>query len=342
VEPVTHALFSLGIARAGQRRLPRFGTAMLLASGLAPEFDFLSYFGGAGAYLRWHHAAMHSLVGGAVTACAVAGTFCVVDRKLPSKTDANRRGAALTFGTAALVCALGVFGHVLLDLVSGVGVQLLWPFSGRWFGWPLSANLDLGTLVLLCAGLLLPLLFKLVNEEVGAQKKRSGRAGAAITLALLTAYFGARAELRSRAIDMLLAREYRGEIPLQAGAFPESSTPLVWRGLAATDNTIEQAEVGSGLGVEFDTARTLTHFKPGESPALDAAERTEAARRFLVYAKFPLASVEHREAGYRVEIRDLRFPGGDTSADNMIVRVDLNSDARVTAGELRFASDANP
>ena len=39
MEPFTHAFTSLALARAGGRRLPRFGTAMLVVSGLAPDLD---------------------------------------------------------------------------------------------------------------------------------------------------------------------------------------------------------------------------------------------------------------------------------------------------------------
>jgi len=315
---------------------------MLVASGVFPDLDYVSYVGGASAFLRLHRAAFHSLAGGAVLACVIAGAFCALDKKLPVKVDARRRFAALTFRAAAAVCAIGILGHILLDMASGVGVQLLWPFYTRWFGLPLTADLDLWMMGLLAVGLLLPLLFKLVNEEVGERKTGSGRRSAAITLALLVAYLGARASFRAQAINLLLSREYRGEIPLAAGAFPASASPFAWRGVVVTDNTIEEVEGTAGAGAEFDTERTLTHYKPADSEALDAAESTAPARRFLRYAKFPLASVGPREAGYRVEIRDLRFASGDTGADNIVVRIDLDSGARVTGQRLLFASSLNP
>jgi hypothetical protein len=325
---------------------------MLVVSGVTSDLDYLSYFGGAGAFLRLHNAALHSVAGGAAAACVVAAAFCTLDRKFPVKpvTPIDPDGIVvqkpwtpLAFRAAALVCVVGVVAHVLLDLTSGMGVQLLWPLYTRWFGWPLAAELDLWILLLLGLGLLLPLLFRMVNEEVGEHHKGgSGRVAAAIALLLLAAYLGARAEFRGRVIDLLLAREYRGEIPVAAGAFPASANPLAWRGLAVTDNTIEELEVNAGPSADFDAERSATHYKPGDSPALEAAENTAAARRFLRYAKFPLATVTRREAGYRVEMRDLRFADGDIGAENIVVRVDLNSDALVTEQWLRFVSDENP
>jgi inner membrane protein len=75
VEPVTHALTSLALARAGQRRLPRHGTAIILVAGVAPDLDYASYLSGASAFLRLHRALLHSIPGAAFVACATAGIF---------------------------------------------------------------------------------------------------------------------------------------------------------------------------------------------------------------------------------------------------------------------------
>jgi membrane-bound metal-dependent hydrolase YbcI (DUF457 family) len=338
VEPFTHAVTSLAIARVGQSRLPRFGTLMLVASGVAPDLDYASYFGGASAFLQLHRCALHSFVGAGVAACAMAAGFCALDKKIPQKSPAHKRRAAVSFRAAAAVCGIGFAGHILLDLVSGIGVRLLWPVSSRWFGWPIANELDLWLLFLLVAGLLLPLLFGLVREEVGERHRGDGSRAGMVTLILVLAYLGARANFHAEAVDLLLAREYHGRVPLAAGAFPESSQPFEWRGIAVTDDTIEEAEVPVAPGSEFDPERSLTHYKPPESAALEAAQATATARRFLVYAKFPLASVEREEAGYHVEIHDLRFEPGDEQPSNVFVRVELNSRNEVTSEGLRFAS----
>ena len=338
MEPFTHALTSLAIARVGQSRLPRFGALMLVASGVAPDLDYASYFGGASAFLDLHRGVLHSLVGASVAACAMGAMFCALDKKIPQKSPAHKRRSAISFRVAAAVCGIGFAGHILLDWVSGIGVRLFWPFSPRWFGWPIASELDLWLLFLLAAGLLLPLLLRLVREEVGSRQERSGARAGIATLILVLAYLGARGNFHADAVDLLLGREYHGRVPLAAGAFPESSQPFEWRVIAVTDDTIEQAEVPVGPGSDFDPERSLTHYKPPESAELEAARATATARRFLVYAKFPLASVEREEAGYRIEIHDLRFEPGDEQPSNIFVRVELNSRSEVTSERLRFAS----
>jgi membrane-bound metal-dependent hydrolase YbcI (DUF457 family) len=342
VEPFTHAFTSLALARAGQRRLPRFGTAMLIVSGLLPDLDYASYLGGPSTFIQFHRTALHSIAGSAVMACAVAGAFCVLDRKMPpKKLPQHKIVVPLAFAAALATCAVGAAGHVILDVASGVGVQLLWPFRAHWSSWDLATDLDPWILFLLIAGLLLPLLFKLVSEEVGERKKGSGGSGAVIVLLLLVAYLGMRARFHGEAIDLLLSREYHGRIPLSAGAFPESSAPFQWRGVVVTDNSIEEVPVPLGPGEEFDPNISVTHYKPEDSPTLDIGEKTPAAAKFLTYASLPLASVHRREAGYRFEIHDLRFAPDDYEPANVFVRVDFDSNLQIKHEEFHFASSPN-
>jgi len=344
VEPVTHALASLALARAGQRRLPRFGTAMLVTSGVLPDFDYASYFGGASAFMRFHRSALHSLVGSAVLACAIAGAFCVLDRKWPQKKPAQLSSASpLRFVPALAICAIGIAGHILLDLASGVGIQLLWPFHAHWTSWDLATNFDPWVTGLLIAGLLLPILFKLVNEEVtSGQRKRTGERSAVLTLLLLVAYFGARAHYRSAAINLLLSREYHGRVALSADAFPEPSSPFAWRGIVGTDNTLEEVEVPLNHPDDFDSNDSTTRYKPEDSPALEAAEKSSAAADFLVYARIPIANVRHVEADFAVEIRDARFPPDDDEPANIFLRIELDTNAQIRREAFLFASSPNP
>jgi len=316
---------------------------MLVVSGVAADLDYASYFGGASAFMRFHRTTLHSLAGSALMACVFAGAFCVLDRKWPQKKlELKSANVPLRFMPALAVCAVGAAGHVLLDLASGVGVQLLWPFRAHWTAWDLATNFDPWILAFLVAGLLLPILFKLVNEEVtSGQKKRTGQGSAAFTLLLIAGYLGARAHWRTEAVDLLLSREYHGRIALSAEAFPASSAPYQWRGIVDTDDTMELVDVPLGPGDEFDSNRSATLFKPQPSPALVAGEDSAAARAFLLYAKVPFAQVRPLEAGYRVEIRDLRFAPGDYEPASIFARIDLNSRNQTMRQGFFFASNPN-
>jgi membrane-bound metal-dependent hydrolase YbcI (DUF457 family) len=341
VEPVTHALTSLALARAGQRRLPRFGTAMLVVAGVAPDLDYASYLGGAGSFLRYDRTLLHSLLSSFVLAIVLAAAFYFVALRRDKKASGleDSRAPTLTFGAAFIVCAIGVAAHLLLDVASGVGVQLLWPFRVRWFALDLLRDFDLWILMLLVAGLLLPMLIRLVNEEISERKKRASGGGSAIAaFVLILAYVGARGALHSRAVDLLESHDYHGRVALAAGAFPESTSPLEWRGVVSTDNTIEELGVPFGVRREFDPEHSATQYKPDDSPALEAGEQTAAAQRFLKYARFPLASVVRTGNGYQFELRDARFAMDDASPWNILVRVRIGEDMRILERGFLFAS----
>jgi len=314
---------------------------MMVVSGITPDLDYGSYLGGASAFLQFHRTVLHSVLGTGLLICVIAGAFCLLDRRMPPQKSVSVR-SPLGFGPALAVCALGAAGHVLLDLVSGVGVELLWPFRVHWYGRDFVANFDPWVLTLLVAGLLLPVLFKLVNEEVTSGKKApSGRPSAVITLVLLLGYLGLRAHLHGEAVDLLLSREYHGRIALAGEAFPEVFSPFNWRGIAVTDDTLEEVEVTPTRPDEFDSNNSVTRYKPEDSPALEVAEKSADAARFLIYARVPIASVRRIEDDYRVDVRDARFPDSDDDPANIVLRVDLASNFEIRRDELLFASGAS-
>jgi len=341
VEPVTHALTSLALARVGQKRLPRFGTAMLVVAGVAPDLDYASYLGGASSFLRYDRTLLHSLLSSIALAIVVAAVFYFVARHRDKKTSEldDSRLAKLTLGAAFLVCAIGIAAHLLLDVVSGVGVRLLWPFQVRWFALDLLRDFDIWILIFLVVGLLFPMLVGLVSEEIGERKKRTSGGGSAIVaLALVLAYVGARGLLHSRAVDLLESHDYHGRVALAAGAFPGSTSPLEWRGVVSTDNTVEELGVPFGVGREFDSEHSATQYKPDDSPALEAGQQTTAAQRLLKYARFPIASVVRTGDGYQFELRDARFATDDASPSNILVRARIGEDMRILEQGFLFAS----
>jgi membrane-bound metal-dependent hydrolase YbcI (DUF457 family) len=95
MEPVTHALTALAMGRAGLNGLARPATPMLLVSGLIADSDWLSYYGGARAFLYGHRTATHSLLGTALLAVLVTAAFSLMGRRYPG----------WAFNSLSLVCA---------------------------------------------------------------------------------------------------------------------------------------------------------------------------------------------------------------------------------------------
>jgi inner membrane protein len=324
-------LTSVALARAGLQKTTRLALPIVMVAGLAPELDTLSMLGGAGAYVHVNRTVTHSLLGAVVLAVVVALVFTRLGSKHPT--------APVCFRPALVAALIGAGAHLLMDVTTSYGVRLLWPFSGKWFALDWADEVDLWLVFALVAGFLLPELFRLVTEEIGARPAERGRRRAAIfLLSLVAVYLGARAYLHSEATALLDSHMYHGNTPRAVGAFPLGVSPLRWHGVVATENTLEEVEVPFGPGAVFDPDRSRTYFKPESSPALEAAHQTEVVQAFLRFAQFPSASLVREGAGYRVVVQDLRFSDERRLGASVIVVVDLNNLGEVVGEHFEFAS----
>jgi len=329
VDPLTHAVASWTLSRAGLNRTGRVATAIVVFSGVIGDADWLAYLFGPGAFLAARRTASDSIPGIVVLAAIVAGAFCWFARK--------RGNVHLRFGQAFALAAAGAALRVALDLADSGGAQLLWPFGPRIAG-DLVAEVDPWILVILLAGLLLPLLFAVVRGEIGARSRApAGRWGAVLTLAVLALYLGARGVLHSQAVAALEARSYAGELPRRVGAFPDALSPFVWRGLVETQSAIHEVYLPLGPGAPFDFERGKMLFKPEPSPALEAAQGTRAANEFLSHARFPIATVEKSGGGSTITLRDLRFDAPGQSGPAIMAVAELDEQGRVARESLRYA-----
>jgi membrane-bound metal-dependent hydrolase YbcI (DUF457 family) len=334
MEPVTHALTSIALGRAGLNKVTSVATPMLLVSGLVADVDWVTRWGGASAFLRGHRTVTHSLLGTVVIAVAVATAFWLAGRKYPK--------VAVGILPALLICAVGAGVHLMLDSLNADGVRLMWPFGAKRYGWDLADSVDAWILFFLLAGLLLPELFRLVLEEIGSKPKKRGRQrGAIVGLGLVAVFVAGRAMAHERAIALLDSREYRGQTPLEVAAFPRPSTPLAWSGVVETDNALVNVDAPIGPGSVFDPDLADVHFKPEESQALKNAVKSPTAIEFLSCARLPLASVAHEGDGYQVRLRDMRFASEVPGRRGIVAVIDLNAQSLVINGHLEFDAPQN-
>jgi hypothetical protein len=226
-----------------------------------------------------------------------------------------------------------------MDLTQNESVQLLWPFRVQRYSADWVASFDLWILVILLAGVLLPQLLALVTEEIGAKSKAPrGRIGAIIALISVFAYIGARSILHGNTVAMMDARTYRGEVPHRVAAFAESDSPFHWRGLVETERAFYDLDLSVAPGSSFNPDAAVVLYKPQTSAALEAARASESVRRFLDAAKFPKASIEKTNTGYRVQIRDLAKQIESHAGRQVIAIVETDENAKVLSGELAWGN----
>ena len=85
-----------------------------------------------------------------------------------------------------------------------------------------------------------------------------------------------------------------------------------------------------------------SQFKPENSQVLDRAIASDAARAFLVFARFPLARVEPAGDTFEVRIRDLRFvlQGGTPNSTEIVAVITVNARGEIASSALEFETSA--
>jgi len=328
MDVLTHGLASYSVTRA---LFPRASHATLLATvlaGAAADLDQLSAYVGPSAFLKWHRTATHSILGTLVIVAAFLGVASLIARN-----KANADTLRTIFLALLAACSL----HVAMDLTQNESVQVLWPFRAQRYSADWVAHFDLWILLIFLAGALLPQLLALVTEEIGAKSKAPrGRVGAMLALLAVFIYIWARFVLHGNAVAMMEARTYRGELPRRVAAFAESDSPFHWRGLVETERAFRDLDLNLAPGSSFNPDAAVVHYKPESSVPLDAARTTESVRRFLEAAKFPKATVEKTNTGYRVQLRDLAQQQEARPGPRVIAIVETDANAKVLSDELAW------
>ena len=328
MDAFTHGLASYCVGRAAFPRASRATMVAAILAGSAANLDQLSATLGPSAYLEWYRTVTHSALGTLVIAIVFSMAAVLATRGKP-----NADGLRTILLAVLAACAL----HAAMDVTQNEGVQLLWPFRAERYSGDWVAHFDLWILVILLAGVLLPQLLALVTEEIGAKSKAPrGRVGAILALATVFIYIGARFILHGNAVAMMDARTYRRELPRRVGAFAESDSPLHWHGIVETERAFYDFDVDLTPGSTFNPDAGVVFYKPEMSPALEAAQMTAVARRFLQAAKFPKATVEQTDTGYRVEIRDLAEQRDARSGPRVIAIIETDANAKVVNEELAW------
>jgi hypothetical protein len=330
MDPLTHTLTALTLARAGADRLGPYATATLVVAANAPYVGLLYLLGSGAAYLEqpmWSE----SLVGGVALGAAVGLAFWWRTRSKPR--PARLRNLLLAGGVGAL-------SHLLLNWSTAFGTPLLWPFRSSRYGLDWFPGLDFWLLIILLLGLALPALFGLIAEEIGARRSPAGaRRGAWVALVVCALLMGSRASLHNQAVAQLESQLYRGRTPVRAAAFPTAFSPFRWHGVVETGTTFEDADLNLLRSVRaFE--RFSTHYKPEPSPALAAALASRSGQVFLSWARFPRAEIVPAVGGgWRVTLEDMRYATGGRSFYAFAADIELDSKLQIRDEAIRRGGD---
>jgi len=329
MDPLTHALATYTLKRAAFPRLARLATIAMLLAGTIADLDVLSKFASPAAFLTFYRTYCHSLLAALFFSLLVTLPFLLRKRGLEEKQTSPLSIFLAGFSAAVL--------HLLLDLCQSTSVELFWPFSPRRFALDWLPPLDLWILGILLAGILLPMLSRLVTEEIGAKSKGPrGKVGATVALATMILYIVLRFVLHGNAVAAMESRTYRGESSRKVAAIAESGSPFRWHGIVETERALHDVEIDVGPAASFDAEAAITSYKPEASPALDAARDTAIARRFLQIARFPKATVEKTPAGFHITLRAFPYNRDASSSLRVHALIETDPTGKVLSQELAW------
>ena len=346
MEPITHFLTGACISRAvGLNKRTLYATAVCTLAAEAADLDMVTYFGGPITGFTHHRGITHTLIGIPFVAAFVVGLMYLMWRwrkkppppaDFPDKIVTPNPASVPRWGLLyAWACVSGL-SHILLDFTNNYGVRPFEPFSYKWYSWDIVFIFEPLLYVFLLGGLLLPSLFGLINDEIGARRRGPrGQGGAIAALLLVVALWGLRDYQHRRAVAALEARLYHGAEPLRVSAYPYYLNPFRWYGVVETDAFFEQALVDSLTPEVAPGGQSATRFKREETAAEEAAKNSRLGHVYLDWAQYPLTEVERTTdpPGYLVRFYDLRFdyPERRGRRTSLSARVQLDEQLRVLA-----------
>src|SRR5271169_1999080 len=297
------------MGRAGLNRKTALATLTITLAAEAPDLDVLGEFKGRVFGFAHHRGFTHSFLGIALVSAVVVGLMYVIwrlrGRKLNDPHLPPRWG--LLFGFAYLAGLI----HILLDFTNNYGVRPFWPFSEKWYSWDIVFIFEPVMFVFLLLGLIVPLFFSLIDQEIGARRRGpKGRIAATLALLGVVLLWGLRDYEHRRAVGALAARSYQNADPLRVSPYPSLADPFHWYGVVETPGFFALVPVDS-LGPEVDPEDQLEiRYKPEETPVTLAAKKSYLGRVYLDWAQYPITETETLSApdsGYIVNFQDLRF-----------------------------------
>lgn len=282
MDPVTHGLSAAVVSRLGfAQRIGKPATAAIVIGGLLPDIDYVMRTQGLLEYMKYHRGLTHSLFGGAILAAVLAGIIW-------------KFGSYKKYRHLWLMSYLGVLLHILLDLCTSYGTQILLPFDqGRY-------SLDLLFIVdLPFTGIFLLFLLASLLWQKRSRQMAWGGALLACGYLLMVATNHQLAETRFQK-----ELKAQGITASKVDVLPQPVSPFHWSAIATEDGHYYQTSIL--LGERKDPAIQAVANNT-DNKYIRKTRDLEVVRFYQWFARYPI--VRYRQEGeyHIVEYFDLRF-----------------------------------
>ena len=289
------------LGQAGLKTKTRKGLAALILGANMPDIDV--FFGNAPwDPLAIHRGFTHGIVGGVLLMPPVlAGLLWLLDRWHLRSGKPFKSGLPMHFGWLVALSYIGAVTHPFLDMLTTYSVQLLSPFSSRWYHADGLFIIDLWVWVTLALGIGI----SKIRERKGLPWKRPAQ----IAVGIVLAYIGANLLLTERAGAAVEAR-----IGHRAQALFASPPPvlfwrrdLVWR----EGDCYFRSQYDPLHGLGMITSCRPTNMR--DPIVVQAIRSDKRLRKFLKWSILPQADVARSRCSAHVAIGDARYGEGRNS-----------------------------
>jgi inner membrane protein len=299
MDTLTHALFGAVCAAAATRTFPGKNRALarhMAITGIAaafPDIDYLGFWIDPLLFLAdWHRGATHSLL--LIPIWAVLLTICA----LPWSW------ARQNWRILYALCALGIFTHIPLDLLTPFGTKIFYPLSSNSYSLGTTFFIDGYFTALLVTTLFI--LFWHPTSKVAL--------GGLITL---SAYLGGQWLLKTQALQVA-ADQFPESVDLYA--IPQPFSPFYWQLIKRSGEHYQVAYLSL---LSQDSALVSSYRAPGRlqwqhhhllgkqdlyKPLIREAWQQDQMQKFRDFTQFPvLYRLDRSEGETCIWFTDLRY-----------------------------------
>lgn len=303
MDNVTHSLVGWTLGQAGLKRKTRKGLAALILGANMPDIDV--FFG----WVPWeplatHRGFTHGLVGGVLLMPPLlAGLLWLLDRWQVRRETYFPSGLEMHVGWLVALSYLGALTHPLLDWQTAYAIQLLSPFSNRWFHTDGLFIIDVWILLGLGGAIALSKLRE-------ARELPTWRRPAIAALAVLATYVTLNAGISQLARHAITAGPPHANPAVIVASPPPA---LFWR------RGVIWQENGSIARGTFDPTHSLDALQSYTEPVPNGMDDPIARRAmtatpevisFLRWSILPVAQVRREGCSAKVSFNDARFSDG--------------------------------
>lgn len=277
----------------------RYATAACAIAAELPDADYVYRLGGPLLYFQHHRGWTHALWSLPVQAAVVTALFFVWDwTRHPRKRRWREEAAPARWGLLWWMTLAALCSHLVLDWTNNYGVRPLAPFLPRWYAGELFFIVEPVLLLVLGLALLLPMLFALVNGEIGVRGERNrGRGLAAVALVTMAGLLVQRSLTHTHARQLAEVQPLRDGAVLRSTVSPHPMPSDAWHAVMETQNAVQTGTLNVKTEILDTDAQQVSPKRP-DTPIITAAKRSWLGRVYLDWSRFP----EVVDAGTAAEV----------------------------------------